>query len=196
MKETMGKNQDDSREPTQHKFNTSPIHKKPLTPTKDHPLMDLEKLKAPKSEFMDDSDEPEEEAEKIFIQSDETKPNIDDVGHDEKITNAINQIPPELDNYQVAKITTANPEDDTNNNYGSNQVQTANEGETETGKSMLAPEKVMKRRKSPSQTINNNNNTNMKNNNRISYPTARDRSEPRIEASLSKSTERIDGELF
>lgn len=174
MKDTMGKNDDDSSEPTQHKSNTSPQHKKPLTPTKDHPLADLEQ-KSPKGEFMDDSDDDVEDT------------NADAVGSDGTHFNDINEIPLELDNYHATTVTTApsNPDDLTNNN-SNRPMDTTAESDDE-GK--LAPEKVVKRRVSPSRT--NNNNTNAKNNNRMT----RDRSQPRIEDALTKSTDKLDGEF-
>ena len=176
MKDTMGKNDDDSSEPTSHKTNTSPQHKKPLTPTKDHPLADLEK-KTPRGEFMDDSDEEEDEY------YDDVEATIDAIGSEGSNINPINEIPPEIDNYQATTVTTApsNPDDLTNNN--SSRTETIDED----GK-LLAPEKVAARRVSPSRT--NNNNTNAKNNNQ-----SRDKSQTRIEDGLSKSTDKIDGEF-
>lgn len=169
----MGKNDDDSSELTQHKTNTSPQHKKPLTPTKDHPLADLER-KISKGEFMDDSDDDD-----VDIKSDA-------VGSEDTHFNEIHEIPPEIDNYQATTVTTApsNPDDLTNNN--SNRPESVVESD-ENGK--LAPEKVVTRRLSPSRT--NNNNTNAKNNNQ-----SRDKSQSRIEDGLSKSTDKIDGEFF
>lgn len=175
MKDTMGKNDDDSSEPTRHKSNTSPQHKKPLTPTKDHPLADLER-KSPKGEFMDDSDDDDDDV------VEDTQPD-DAVGSDDGTNiNEINEIPPELDNYQATTVTTApsNRDDLTNNN--SNRPECDDEGK-------LAPETVVKRRVSPSRT--NNNNANAKNNNRV----GRDRSQPRIEDGLTKSTDKLDGEF-
>ena len=171
----MGKNDDDSSEPTSHKTNTSPQHKKPLTPTKDHPLADLEK-KSPKGEFMDDSDEEEDGYD------DDVDATLDAIGFEGSNINQINEIPPEIDNYQATTVTTApsNPDDLTNNN--SNRTETADDD----GK--LAPEKVAKRRVSPSRM--NNNNTNARNNNQ-----SRDKSQTRIEDGLSKSTDKIDGEF-
>lgn len=180
----MGKNQDDSSEPTQHKSSTSPIHKKPLTPTKDHPLMDLERQKPTKNEFMDDSDEADDDVDVVL--SDDIK--ADAVGSNDKHINEINHIPPEKNNYPAKTITTSNPDDETNNN-SNHQIESDDEME----KGKLAPEKVVKRRKSPSRT--NNNNANVKNNNRMSYPAMTDRTQPRIEDALSKSTtDKIDGE--
>jgi hypothetical protein len=167
MKDTMGKNDDDSSEPTPHKTNTSPQHKKPMTPTKDHPLADLDR-KSPKGEFMDDSEE-------------EIEAQADAVGSEGEVTNEVNEIPPETDSYQATTVTTT--EDLTNNN--SNRTENVAEND-EDGK--LAPEKVVNRRVSPSRT--NNNNANAKNNNQ-----SRDRSQPRIEDGLSKSTDKIDGEF-
>lgn len=158
----MGKNDDDSSEPTRHK--------KPLTPTKDHPLADLER-KSSKSEFMDDSDEDVVE---------DVQP--DAVGSDETNFNQINEIPPELGNYQA----TTNTDDLTNNN-SNRPVDTTTLGSDDEGR--LAPVKVMTRRVSPSRT--NNNNANAKNNN----PVGRDRSQPRIEDALTKSTDKLNGKF-
>lgn len=184
MKDTMGKKDDDSSEPTaQHKSNTSPLHKKPLTPTKDHPLMDLVQQRSPKSEFMDDSEDESDDVVVVEI-IDDTKP--DDVGSDGTNINDINHIPPDTNTYQTTTLITSNPDDETNNN-SSHQVETV-ESDDEGEKGKLAPEKVVKRRKSPSRT--NNNNANVKNNNRT---VGRDLSQPRIDETMSKSTDKIDG---
>lgn len=183
MKDTMGKNVDDSYEPTLHKSNTSPTHKKPLTPTKDHPLMDLERKKPPKGEFMDDSDEAEDDV--IVMQSVDRK--ADDVGSDDSIINDINQIPPELDTHQVTTVVTSNSDDDTNNNTDHQAIEGVDE---------LFPEKVAKRQTSPSRNSSSNNNSvNLKNNNRVSPSITRDRSQSRIEDGLSNANEKIDGKL-
>lgn len=134
---------------------------------------------------MDDSDDGED-TDIVVMQSDDTKP--DDVGSDETNINELNRIPPESNNYQATTVITPNPDDETNNN-SNHQVEAA-ESDEEMEKGKLAPEKAVKRRKSPSRT--NNNNANVKNNNRMSYPIGRDRSQPRIEDAFTRS----DGKLF
>lgn len=191
MKDTKpGKNPDDSRETSLSKSNTSPTHKKPLTPTKDHPLMDLEKskMKSPKNEFMDDSDDTEDETSNV-LQPEESL--SEDVCSDDTIINDINEIPPEPDHYQVTAIITTNPDDETNNNNSRSDIQTdAGYSDEEVDTKKLTTDKVL-RRKSPSRT--NNNTANAKNNNRMSYPIGRDRSQPRTEDLISKSTDKLDG---
>lgn len=166
----LGKKQDDSSESTPRKASTSPMHKKPLTPTKDHPLMDIEYRKERKSEFMSDSDE------EISV---DAKPEI--VDSCDLHSNVINNISPELENYQATSFSAKNAEDQTNNNTNS-QTDIDNEAENE----KLVTEKVASRAKSPMRI---NNNSNAKNNNRQSNQISRDRSQSRLDDSLTKSTE-------
>lgn len=188
MKEThQGKNQDDSIDRTQRK---SPTNKKPLTPTKLHPLMDLEISKTPKNKFMNYSDDTEDDVGHV-MQSEESK--ADDVDLEATIVNEFNEISQEPDSYQVATmITSLFPDDETNNNNSREKIQVEDsdmKDEVEKGKS----EEFMKR-KSPS--ITNNNGANVKNNNRMSYPIGHDPSQPtRTEDLLSKSTEKLDGKF-
>lgn len=181
MKDLKGKKDDDSSELMQHQNNTSPRHLKPLTPTKDHPLMDLEHQKPPKGEFMDDSDDDDNEVVAMMHSQDDTD---DDVVSNETIINEIiiNQLPPESENYQVTTAT--NPEEDAvNNNDSNNERQALSDDELDKGK--LHQEKVSR----INQNAIGNVNANLKNNN----PTARDRSQTRIEDSLTKSTDKLDG---
>lgn len=171
-----GKKDDDSSELTQHKNNTSPRHIKPLTPTRTHPLMDLEHRKPPKGEYMDDSDETEEFVA-VMHSRDETD---DDVGSNDTIINQINQPPPESENYQV---TTTNPEDAANNNDNIDR-QALSDDEFDKGK--LQHETDSQINQTP---IENSVNANLKNNN----PTDQDRSQSRIDDSLTKSTDKLDG---
>lgn len=150
----MGKTNDDNSSTTlEHKLQTSPIHKKPLTPTNEHPLKDLERnKKAPKSEFLDSSDEKE---------------SIDDDRGDEKV-----DAEKEID----AKEDTALTND---THIIDNDVD------------------VVKRTKKATTNNNNNNVKNNNNNNRMSYPMGKsqlNKSQQRLDDSLSKSTDKLDGE--
>lgn len=191
MKDTMGKNQDDdSNCSTPQKSNTSPTHKKPLTPTNDHPLMDLvaQKQNTAKFELMDDYDDDKDDV--MMIQTSSTTDDIKPA--DDTNTNTNNKILPELDNHQH-QMTSETDEDTTNNNNRTTESIDVNE-DNEMDQQKLTPGQVVRRRKSPSRTSNNNN-ANIKNNNRMSYPITRDRSQPRIEDGLTKSTDRLDGEF-
>ncbi|XP_070494506.1 kinesin-like protein KIF13A isoform X4 [Chironomus tepperi] len=221
MKEnTMGKQDDDEciNEPTkiQHnsKTNTSPTHKKPLTPTKDHPLKDLVKMKPSKGEFMDDSDDYVDEQDDAVVvvennniysinNSCENLKLHDNVGSIDVListspNNEINNhISPENENTNQHVITqqspnpTSNVDDEKNNNT---RLEMNVDSDEEIDKQRLVPDRVVRRKKSPSRNTNNNN-VNIKNNNRMSYPIGRDRSQPRIEDALTRSTDRIDDEL-
>jgi hypothetical protein len=167
MKDAMGKNQHDSSEPSQITSETSPKITKPLTPTKDHPLKDLERSKTPKSEFMDDTEDDDELV--VVLTADECT----DAGCEAADINSINQIPPETASHQATNVSTIKSDDVTNNN--SNQQQVEDE-------SRLAPVKTVTRAKSPTRL--NNNTTNVKNNNQT-----------KIEDSLTKSCDKIEGEM-
>lgn len=182
MKETMGKkNQDVSSDLMLHKSNTPSIHKKPLTPTKDHPLMDLEQFS--KNKFMDDSDEEKDDGVANEIQLDDLS--ADALSSGERIINEVNNILPETKNYQS---TINNPDDETNNNK---QIEAVNDDYGK-DKRCSAPETVLKRRKSPSR-LNNNNHSNIKNNNRTTFSC--DQSQSRIANELLKpTTDKLEGE--
>jgi hypothetical protein len=168
MKDAMGKNQHESSEPSQTKSDTSPKITKPLTPTKDHPLKDLERSRAPKSEFMDEEEEDDDELVVVL-----TEDKCNDAGCEAADINSINQIPPETASHQATNVSTIKSDDVANNN--SNQQQVEDE-------SRLAPVKTAPRAKSPSRL--NNNTTNVKNNNQT-----------KIEESLTKSSDKIEGEM-
>lgn len=158
MKDNMGKkNQDVTSEPIPHKSNTALIQKKPLTPTKDHPLMDLEQFS--KNKFMNDSDKEKD----VDV--------ADALSSGEKIINEINNISPETKQYQSTTIN--NPDDEMNNNK---QIE-AEDDDNGKDTMCIALETLSKRSKSPSR-LNNNNNSNIKNNNRTSF--SRDQSQLRI----------------
>lgn len=159
MKDTTGKNQDDSIEPIRHTSDTSPKHKKPLTPTKSHPLMDLERKESNKSEFMDDSDDADNN---LILNQLETTNSLG-VGSSQMIFNESNEIPSELDNYQATTIVKAN-NDDSNNNSTTQVAITKSDNEM--AKENFTSDTIMKRRKSPSRT--NNNSANITNNNQLS----------------------------
>lgn len=208
-------------EPTAHnqnntKTNTSPTHKKPLTPTKNHPLSDLIHTSKPsKGEFMDDSDEQDDavlddiivyENKNDYVGSTTNSENSNANNNDNN--NQINnQISPETENQNqhqhhittskssINLTTHANHQDQERDDEKNNNTQMIeSDDEVDIDKQKLAPEKVIRRKKSPSRgTNNNNNNVNIKNNNRMSYPIARDRSQSRIEDAMTRSTDRIDG---
>lgn len=188
MKEAQqGKNQDDSSDRNQRK---SPTNKKPLTPTKLHPLMDLEISKTPRNEFIDYSDDPEDDVVHV-MQSEESK--SDDVDLEATIIDEFDETSQEPDNHQVATmITSLFPDDEANNNNRreKNQVEVSDsKDDVEKGKS----EEFIK---SKSSSITNNNGANVKNNNRMSYPIGHDPSQPtRTEDLISKSTEKLDGKF-
>lgn len=193
MKDTnhqMGKNQDDSSEATYRKSNKSRTHKKLLTPTKDHPLKDLEisKARRPKSEFMDDSDDAEEETVDYLTQSEDSK--TDDVGFEDTVINEINEIPPEPGSYQATTIKTIYLEDETNNNSPNNIEGETGESDEECLNGKSAAEKVILETKL---SMTNNNTTNVESNNRMSNQLSCDLSQPRAEDMLSKSTDKLEG---
>ena len=159
MKDTTGKNQDDSIEPIRHTSDISPKHKKPLTPTKNHPLMDLERKESNKSEFMDDSDDADNN---VILNQLETTNSLG-ISSSQMIFNKSNEIPSELDNYQATTIVKAN-NDDSNNN--STIQETTTESDNEMIKENFSSDSITKRKKSPSRT--NNNSANITNNNQMS----------------------------
>lgn len=160
----MGKNQHESSEPSQNKSDTSPKITKPLTPTKDHPLKDLERSRTHKSEFMDDSEEDDE----LVVVLTEDK--CIDAGSETADINSINQIPPETASHQAS----IKSDDVVNNN--NNQQQVEDEG-------LLAPVRTAPRAKSPSRL--NNNTTNVKNNNQTKIEDTK--SSDKIEGKTPKS---------
>jgi hypothetical protein len=217
----MGKHDDDEciNEPTKNRQNSKTNTSPSLTPTKDHPLMDLVKMKPSKSEFMDDSDDYVDEQDDAVVDTKSTTTNNnntfnntcenlklhDNVGSIDVLmstspNNEINNhISPENENPNQHVITqqspnsTSNVDDEKNNNTRPAEMMHV-DSDDEIDKQRLVPDKVVRRKKSPSRNTNNNN-VNIKNNNRMSYPIARDRSQPRIEDALTRSTDRIDGEF-
>lgn len=180
MKDTMGKNQDDSNEPIRHtSSNTSPIHKKPLTPTKDHPLMDLEKKKPAKSEFMDDSDDANDDI--ILVQLEDTKPH--DVGSCKMTFNETNKISPEPDNFQAKTIITSNADETNNNNTQVNE---------ESGSRKLPSDSINQKKSSSRMNVDS---ANMKNNNRMSSSIGTEDSQHKNEDGLTKSTDKLNGKI-
>lgn len=196
----MGKIQDD--DPT--RTNTSPTHKKPLTPTKDHPLMDLVNAKPPRGEFMDsDSDETinmvmVDEKDDAVVDCSEFKHEEIDVDvnlniENNNIENSQISTPPSsqptvAESEQVISTSTLkNVDDEKNNNTRVDMNESDDEAEKQ-NHHKLTIDKVMRRKKSPSRVNNNN----IKNNNRMSYPMGRDRSQP-SENVMSKSSDKIDG---
>lgn len=213
---TMGKQDDDecyseSTKSQQKNSQTNTSHSNtPLTPTKDHPLKDLVKKSSnpSRSEFMDDSDSDSFEEQinnkntNIIYTNDALILHDNNAGSVNASTNneINNHISPENENQNqhVQQSSTTNEhhiDDETNNNTRSVEMNIDNmDSDEEMDKKMLAPERVIRRKKSPSRNANNNS-VNIKNNNRMSYPIGRDRSHHRIEDALTKSTDRIDGEL-
>lgn len=211
----MGKKQDDeSLNNSNTRTNTSPAHHKtPLTPTKDHPLMDLVNEKPSKSEFMDSDDS--DEMVMVVVKEGGLK---DDavVDYNENIKNenfevenvANNNI---IENSQISLLTQSteasdithhhhnqqhvkNVEDEKNNNTQHRAAESNESGDEEIEKQQkLVVDKVVRRKKSPSR-VNNNNIKN--NNNRMSYPVSRDRSQPSevtTTTTMTKSSDKIDG---
>lgn len=196
----MGKNHDDDS-----RTNTSPTNKKPLTPTKDHPLSDLVNAKPSRGEFMD-SDSDENINMVVVDNRDDAMVDCSDkkIEHDENdvdvnvniennfIENSQISTPPPSSCEPTATeseqlITTStlkNVDDEKNNNT---RIDT-NESDDEAERQKLAVDKVVRRKKSPSRVNNNN----IKNNNRMSYPMGRDRSQP-SEVVMTKSADKIDG---
>lgn len=148
MKNTMGKIQDEFSEP-QHKSDASPKITKPLTFTKDHPLKDLERLRFPRSGFMDD--EADNDDELVVVQTADM--NLNDNGCDVTNINSNNQIPSENTSHQTTNVSNIKSDDFANNN---SKQQVENE-------ERLAPAKIVSRSKSPLRM--NNNTTRAKNNN-------------------------------
>lgn len=197
-----------------NRTNTSPTHKlTPLTPTKSHPLMDLEHTTkpSPRGEFMDTSSSSESEENICKNNNNEVTHSMDDAvvdcndehenkSHDDELNIPNNNI---VENSQISSssspltqiqlpieadnVTTSL--DETNNN-----TQQLNESDDEAEKQQrLTVDKVMRRKKSPSR-VNNNNIRN--NNNRMSYPVARDRSQPAdvmTTSAMTASVDKIDG---
>lgn len=199
----MGKNQDND---DSTRTDTSPTHKIPLTPTKDHPLMDLVNAKPQRSEFMDsDSDENMV----VLVEEDDAVVDCSDM-HDEidvdvnlniknnnNIENSqISNPPPPSSSPSAATeseqiVTTStlkNVDDDKNNNTRMDMNESDEEAEKQQQQN-LTVDKVVRRRKSPSRVNNNN----IKNNNRMSYPMGRDRSQPSEVIMSKSSSEKIDG---
>lgn len=207
----MGKNDDD--ESIYSRTNTSPTHKlTPLTPTKSHPLMDLQHTTKPsRGEFMDttSSSSSSEESDK---ESGEMKDDaVVDCGDDEhenktqddelnlpnnnivensSISSSHTQLPAEADTMTIQQHAL----DEKNNNTQLNE----SDDEAEKQQQRLTVDKVMRRKKSPSRVNNNNNNNIRNNNNRMSYPVTRDRSQPADVMTTSAtvmtaSVDRIDG---
>lgn len=191
---TSGKNQDDENTRT----NTSPTHTKmPMTPTKNHPLMDLVHAKEPKGgEFMDSDDSDEVmivveggEKDDAVVDCNENVKNFHDEDND--VVNVENNF---IENSQISTQSTEaeshqhtnNVEDEKNNNVR----EELNESDDE--QQRLTVDKVMRRKKSPSRVNNNNNIRN--NNNRMSYPISRDRSQSsEVTTAMTKSSDKIDG---
>lgn len=200
----MGKIHDDDDD---SRTNTSPTNKKPLTPTKDHPLMDLVNAKPPRGEFMD-SDSDENNIMVVVDKKDDAVVDCSDkkIKHDEYdvdvnlniennfIENSQISTPPPssceptaTESEQIITTSTLKNVDDEKNN--NTRVDT-NGSDDEAEKQKLTVDKVVRRKKSPSRVNNNN----IKNNNRMSYPTTRDRSQP-SEIVMTKSAEKIDGKM-
>lgn len=149
--------QDDTNEPTRHACNTSPIHKKPLTPTKDHPLMDLEEKKSSKTKLIDDSDDTEDD---ILVQLEVTK--AFEIGARE-----INTLPIENKNFlselEDSQETTLFNADETNNNMF--QLK-----RSESTEKLEQPPSDSIIKHTANQSSTNINSSNLDNNNRISHP--------------------------
>lgn len=189
---------DDVSEPIAQtpKTNTSPTQKKPLTPASDHPLMDLINSKESKrGEFMDDDDSDEQDDAVVKDTNNKTQTDIGsiDVVVDDDDANQINNN--QISNKpEVAESDSHEPQHTADDERNNNMVLDESDDEgADRGK--LAPDRVIRRKKSPLRNTNNNN-VNTKNNNRMSYPIGRDRSQPHTEDLMSKSTDRIEsGEL-
>jgi kinesin family protein 13 len=181
------------------KTNTSPTHTTPLTPASDHPLMDLlMHSKQSKGEFMDDSDEQDDavvgEAEDtktdtgsidvvVVVLDDANQINNNQISNTPEVAESENQQQHQQEHHTV--------DDEKNNNTMLNESD-----DDEVDRQRLAPDtRVIRRQKSPLRNSNNNH-VNTKNNNRMSYPIGRDRSQPRTEDLMTRSTDRIEsGEL-
>jgi hypothetical protein len=195
---SMGKMQDDDSTRT----NTSPTHKKPLTPTKDHPLMDLVNTKPPRGEFMDsDSDE----THMVVVEKDDAVVDCSEIEHEEidvdvnlnvennNFENSQISTPPSqpaaTESEQIISTSTLkNVDDEKNNNTRVDMNESDDEAEKQ-NQQKLTVDKVVRRRKSPSRVNNNN----IKNNNRMSYPMGRDRSQPSEVVMTKSSSDKIDG---
>lgn len=197
----MGKIQDDDSTRT----NTSPTHKKPLTPTKDHPLMDLVKTKVPRGEFMDsDSDDT---INMVIVEKDDAVVDCSELKHDvidvdvnlnidnnniesSQISTPPSSQPAATESEQIITTSTQNNVDDEkNNNTRVDMNESDDEAEKQQNHQKLTVDKVVRRKKSPSRVNNNN----IKNNNRMSYPMGRDRSQPSENLMTKSSTDKIDG---
>ncbi len=185
---------DDSR------TNTSPTHKKPLTPTKYHPLMDVN-TKATGDEFMesdseeninevvvDKRDDAVVESSELKIMHDDLKVNVDENSiKNSQISNPTpsfsQSVLADSDRITSTSSTTQKNFDDEKNNNTRHDINESDNEEEKQEHQKLAVEKVMRRRKSPSRVNNNN----IKNNNRMSYPMGRS------EIVMTKSSDKIDG---
>lgn len=205
----MGKKQDDEslNNSKNTRTNTSPAqHKMPLTPTKDHPLMDLVNDKPSKSEFMDSDDSDE----MVVVEKDDAVvdcyENIKTENYEVENENVANNNI--IENSPISLLTQSteagdishhhqqqhvkNFEDEKNNNTR-RAVESNESGDDEIEKQKLVVDNVIKRKKSPSR-VNNNNIKN--NNNRMSYPVSRDRSQPsEVTTTMTKSSDKIDGKM-
>jgi hypothetical protein len=214
----MGKNDED--ESIYSRTNTSPTHKlTPLTPTKSHPLMDLEHTtKQSRGEFMDttSSSSSEESDDNNNNNNKETTEDsgemkddaVVDCGEDEHENktqddalnlpnnNFVENSPISLHTQLPAEADSMTIQqhalDEKNNNTQLNE----SDDEAEKQQQRLTVDKVMRRKKSPSRVNNNNNIRN--NNNRMSYPVTRDRSQPAdimttSATVMTASMDRIDG---
>lgn len=204
----MGKKQDDEslNNSKNTRTNTSPAqHKMPLTPTKDHPLMDLVNDKPSKSEFMDSDDSDE----MVVVEKDDAVvdcyENIKTENYEVENENVANNNI--IENSPISLLTQSteagdishhhqqhvkNFEDEKNNNTH-RAVESNESGDDEIEKQKLVVDNVIKRKKSPSR-VNNNNIKN--NNNRMSYPVSRDRSQPsEVTTTMTKSSDKIDGKM-
>lgn len=175
MKDSMGKkNLDDSSNQKDKKINTS----KQLTPTKDHPLMDLDQCSKEKK-YSDDSDE--DDKTNIDEHDDDTdemaqKMKLGEIEAEAARCDHMNtNVTILLDSRNHQSTTFSNPDDETNNNK---QIEADDD-----------VDEINDKRKESASRLNNNN-VNIKNNN------PRDQPETRTTDELNKfSAEKINGKL-
>jgi hypothetical protein len=169
----------------------SPTHKATLTPTKQHPLKDLQKAKPKPSEYLDDSEECEED--------DDDEQVITTVEHTENDENK-NIITDNTPDYT--------PEESTNMNINPNQIfieidnqlpnhtDRMNEADVmENDENLMEDEtkvdtsgKIVKKKKNA-----NNNSLNVKNNNNRGGNLTMSKSQNKLNDSMNTSTDKIEG---
>lgn len=214
----MGKTDDTQLQSPQQPISTSPTHKATLTPTKQHPLKDLQKAKPKKSEFMDDSDDIEEDEdddsdEQVITtmehtNNDENRNILNDNTPDSTTDSTNlnfnpNQILIEIDNQLPHdKLEIAPTSIKKGNSNEPSKEMDVNENEDmddDEMKTRNVPGKIVKRKKSSPISNNNNNSINVKNNNNRSGNLAKNnlsKSQTKLNESMTSSTDKLDGECL